>query len=57
MDEKKENKIYKSDFDGHLEKTIQDMTPSERIDYLWQFVELRLIASNRIKPESLNKNE
>ena len=56
MAENKINKVTKSDFDGHLEKSIKDMTPSERIDYFWQLVELRLIASNRIKPETVNKN-
>jgi len=43
-------------FDGHLEKNIKDMTPTERIDYLWQMVELRFISSNRVKPKTDDKH-
>ena len=32
-------------FDGHHEKPIKDMTPSEKLDYIWSLVEFRLIIS------------
>ena len=29
------------EFDGHLEKSIKDMTPDERLDFLWRQIEFR----------------
>jgi hypothetical protein len=44
-------------FDGHPEKSIKDMTPSERLDYLCAIVEFRLINTNKLNPEPpINKN-
>ncbi|MEO8513990.1 MAG: hypothetical protein ABI543_10550 [Ignavibacteria bacterium] len=35
-------------FDGHPEKSILDMTPSERMDYLLMLIEFRKIAKSAI---------
>ena len=43
-------------FDGHPEKSAKDMTPTERLDYLWQLVEFRLIVTNGLKPKSVKKS-
>lgn len=43
-------------FDGHPEKPIKDMTPSERLDYLWAMVEFRYIITNKIKLTTSKKN-
>ncbi len=33
-------------FDGHLEKNILQMTPSERMDYLLMLIDLRMLANS-----------
>ena len=44
------NKIPDRDFDGHLEKEIKDMTPKEKLDYIWSQIELRnFIKSGKIR--------
>jgi hypothetical protein len=39
------NKTIDPLFDGHLEKNILQMTPSERMDYLLMFIDLRVLAN------------
>lgn len=44
-------------FDGHLEKSILEMTPGERLDYLWTLIEFKEIIKDRkiiTKKESNN---
>ena len=52
----KENKSIDPLFDGHLEKSAKEMTPTERLELLWQLVEFRLIVTNRLKPKSEEKS-
>ncbi|HMQ80716.1 MAG TPA: hypothetical protein PKE39_11580 [Ignavibacteria bacterium] len=33
-------------FDGHLEKNILQMTPTERMDYLLMLIDLRVLANS-----------
>ncbi|NOS86654.1 MAG: hypothetical protein HOP31_16080 [Ignavibacteria bacterium] len=33
-------------FDGHLEKDILQMTPTERMDYLLMLIDLRVLANS-----------
>ena len=33
-------------FDGHLEKSILQMTPTERMDYLLMLIDLRVLANS-----------
>jgi len=35
------------DFDGHLEKPLSQMTPREKIDYLWLQMQFRWSIRNR----------
>jgi len=47
-------------FDGHLEKNILQMTPTERMDYLLMLIDLRELAkSAKIvnKEEIIKENE
>jgi hypothetical protein len=40
-------------FDGHLEKSLKDMMPEEKLDYIWSRIELRnYINKNVIKRKS-----
>lgn len=43
------NKIQKIDplFDGHPEKRLKDMTPKEKIDYIWLCMEFKYKIRNR----------
>lgn len=34
-------------FDGHPERSILEMTPGERLDYLWELIEFSEIVKNR----------
>lgn len=34
-------------FDGHHEKSILEMSPEERLDYLWTLIEFSEIVKNR----------
>lgn len=43
------NKIVDPLFDGHLEKNILQMTPSERMDYLLMLIDLRVLANSAKK--------
>ena len=44
------NKIPDRDFDGHLEKPLYNMTPKEKLDYIWSQIELRnFIKSGKIR--------
>jgi hypothetical protein len=44
-------------FDGHLEKSILQMTPTERMDSLLMLIDLRVLANSAkvIKNEKTNK--
>lgn len=33
-------------FDGHLEKNILQMSPTERMDYLLMLIDLRVLANS-----------
>ncbi len=44
----KSEKIH-ADFDGHLEKTLKDMSPKEKLLYLSQQIELRYFARHVVK--------
>jgi hypothetical protein len=35
------------DFDGHMEKPILEMTPEERLDYLWTLIEFSRIVKDK----------
>lgn len=51
---KKENKIIDPMFDGHLEKSILQMSPTERMDYLLMLIDLRVLANSA---ENIKKEE
>lgn len=53
------NKIEKIDplFDGHLEKTILQMTPTERMDYLLMLIDLRILANNAKVIKNVKSNK
>jgi hypothetical protein len=36
------------DFDGHLEKPLNKMTPKEKLDYIWSQIELKNYIKNKI---------
>lgn len=40
------NKYIDPMFDGHLEKNILQMTPTERMDYLLMLIDLRVLANS-----------
>jgi hypothetical protein len=44
----KSEKIH-PDFDGHLEKTLKNMSPKEKLLYLSQQIELRYFARHVVK--------
>lgn len=46
---KKMDKIIHRDFDGHLEKELKDMTPKEKLDYIWQMIELKNYLAKNAK--------
>ncbi|MDQ3194010.1 MAG: hypothetical protein M3P82_03310 [Bacteroidota bacterium] len=35
-------------FDGHLEKPLSDMTPKEKLDYLWLQMKFKWQIRNRV---------
>ncbi len=37
------------DFDGHLEKPLTEMTPSEKLDWLWEMLCLQRMAQQAVK--------
>ncbi len=49
------NKTIDPLFDGHLEKNILQMTPSERMDYLLMLIDLRVLANSakKLKKEKI----
>lgn len=44
-------------FDGHLEKNILQMSPTERMDYLLMLIDLRVLANSAkiVNKEKINK--
>jgi len=44
----KTNKPIDKDFDGHLEKPLNQMTPREKLDYIWSQIELKNEIRNRV---------
>jgi len=53
------NKPIDKDFDGHLEKPLKEMTPKEKLEYIWEQILLRdEIRKNikKINPPDKNKN-
>jgi hypothetical protein len=46
---KEVNKKIDPMFDGHLEKNILQMTPTERMDYLLMLIDLRVLANSAKK--------
>lgn len=44
-------------FDGHLEKTLKEMTPKEKFNYLWLQIEFKYAIRNRkiIYNKDINK--
>ena len=42
----KEEKKTDPMFDGHLEKNILQMSPTERMDYLLMLIDLRVLANS-----------
>ena len=36
-------------FDGHLEKPLREMTPKEKLDYIWKQMYLKKYINDRVK--------
>jgi len=51
-----ENPKRHPDFDGHMEKPILEMTPEERLDYLWTLIEFSRIVKDRKIIKRTNSN-
>jgi hypothetical protein len=45
----KNGKPIHPDFDGHLEKSVSGMTPSEKLDYLWMAMEFNYFVKTEVK--------
>ena len=45
----KKSNTVDTNFDGHLEKDVRFMTPKEKLDYLWQMIELKNYIRNNVK--------
>jgi hypothetical protein len=44
-----DKKPIDKDFDGHLEKPLNKMTPKEKLDYIWSQIELKNYVKEKIK--------
>lgn len=47
MKERNKEKYIDPLFDGHLEKTLKEMTPKEKFNYLWLQIEFKFAIRNR----------
>lgn len=41
---------FHRDFDGHLNKPLKDMTPTERVEWAWQGILLLHWAREEVRP-------
>ncbi|MBS1552360.1 MAG: hypothetical protein JST15_09880 [Bacteroidetes bacterium] len=44
-------------FDGHLEKPVSDMTPKEKLDYIWMQMMFKWQIRNRVILKNSNKTK
>ena len=44
-------------FDGHLEKPVSEMTPKEKLDYIWMQMMFKWQIRNRVIIENSNKSK
>jgi len=53
----KNGKLIDPMFDGHLEKPVSEMTPKEKLDYIWMQMMFKWQIRNRVIIENSNKSK